>query len=60
MDRRMEWNVIWEESIQNLFFYEFYASFNRIISGPGMPLQVFIKLFFSLFGLSKYGMQKIN
>ena len=42
------------------FFYEFYAFFNRIISGPGMPLQVFIKLFFSLFGLSKYGKQKIN
>ena len=60
MDRRMEWNVIWEESIQNLFFYEFYASFNRIISGPGMPLQVFIKLFFSLFGLSKYVIKIIS
>ena len=42
------------------FSGEVYASFNRIISGPGMPLQVFIKLFFSLFGLSKYVKQKIN
>ena len=45
---------------KTFFFGEVYASFNRIISGPGMPLQVFIKLFFSLFGLSKYVKQKIN
>ena len=45
---------------KTFFSGEFSASFNRIISGPGMPLQVFIKLFFSLFGLSKYVKQKIN
>ena len=61
-----EWTVAWSETsfgrkvFQNLVFGEFYASFNRIISGPGMPLQVFIKLFFSLFGLSKYVIQQIN
>ena len=45
---------------KTFFSGEVHASFNRIISGPGMPLQVFIKLFFSLFGLSKYVKQKIN
>ena len=45
---------------KTFFSGEVYASFNRIISGPGMPLQVFIKLFFSLFGLSKYVIQKIK
>ena len=61
-----EWTVAWSETsfgrkvFKTFFFYEFYASFNRIISGPGMPLQVFIKLFFSLFGLSKYVIKIIS
>ena len=53
MDPRMEWNVIGKESI--VHHNDFCSDTLTLdsFSGAGMPLQVFIKLFFSLFGLSK-------